>query len=271
MRNGWVVRAPASSANLGSAFDAVAVALDVAARSHRPTATSPRRRRIRPCARSAGAGGAVRLTVRTRIPGGRGLGFSGAARVAGLLAAHVQQGAARRTPGAEVLRVGDRPRGSRRQRGRVAARRGGRGRGRACGPRPARLRARRRRVGARPGNGDRAARRRRLPDQVPFDDAVFNVGRTALLVAALAAGDTVALRIATEDRLHQDRRLAAPTRPASRSRPRSRPARTGRGCRVRGRPRPRSSTRRARDRDRGRAARRAAARSCSRSPTREPP
>ena len=50
--------------------------------------------------------------------------------------------------------------------------------------------------------------RRLLPDQVPFDDAVFNVGRAALLVAALAAGDVDALRAATEDRLHQDRRLS---------------------------------------------------------------
>ena len=52
-----------------------------------------------------------------------------------------------------------------------------------------------------------ASARRLLPDQVSFDDAVFNVGRTALLVAALAAGDAGALRVATEDRLHQTRRL----------------------------------------------------------------
>jgi homoserine kinase len=43
---------------------------------------------------------------------------------------------------------------------------------------------------------------------VPFDDAVFNVGRTALLVAALAAGEVDALRAAGEDRLHQSRRLS---------------------------------------------------------------
>jgi homoserine kinase len=43
---------------------------------------------------------------------------------------------------------------------------------------------------------------------VPMTDAVFNVGRTALLVAALAAGDVDALRSATQDRLHQERRLA---------------------------------------------------------------
>ena len=42
---------------------------------------------------------------------------------------------------------------------------------------------------------------------------MFNVAHTALLVAALAAGDAGALRAATEDRLHQDRRLArVPTR-----------------------------------------------------------
>jgi homoserine kinase len=53
-----------------------------------------------------------------------------------------------------------------------------------------------------------------LPADVPFDDAVFVLGRVALLVAALAAGDVGALADATQDRLHQDARLAA--RPESR-------------------------------------------------------
>ena len=48
-----------------------------------------------------------------------------------------------------------------------------------------------------------------LPATVSFSDAVFNVGRTALLVAALAAGDIEALGLATADRLHQDVRLVA--------------------------------------------------------------
>jgi homoserine kinase len=47
-----------------------------------------------------------------------------------------------------------------------------------------------------------------LPAQVPFADAVFNLGRTALLVAALVTGDVEALRDATADRLHQDTRLS---------------------------------------------------------------
>jgi homoserine kinase len=51
--------------------------------------------------------------------------------------------------------------------------------------------------------------RRTLAAKVTRDDAVFNVGRTALLVAALATGDVESLRDACADRLHQDHRLAA--------------------------------------------------------------
>jgi homoserine kinase len=50
--------------------------------------------------------------------------------------------------------------------------------------------------------------RGQLGTTVSFDDAVFNVGHAALMVAALAAGDVAALRIASEDRLHQNVRLA---------------------------------------------------------------
>jgi homoserine kinase len=46
-----------------------------------------------------------------------------------------------------------------------------------------------------------------LPASLPFDDAVFNLGRAALFVAAWAAGDSASLRTATEDRWHQTRRL----------------------------------------------------------------
>ncbi|MBI4235955.1 MAG: homoserine kinase [Chloroflexi bacterium] len=42
-----------------------------------------------------------------------------------------------------------------------------------------------------------------LPRRVPREDAIFNVGRTALLVRALALGEWADLRLATEDRLHQ--------------------------------------------------------------------
>lgn len=48
-----------------------------------------------------------------------------------------------------------------------------------------------------------AEARRALPRQVPLADAVHNVGRSALLVAALVAGDLSLLDEATRDRLHQ--------------------------------------------------------------------
>jgi homoserine kinase len=42
-----------------------------------------------------------------------------------------------------------------------------------------------------------------LPASVPRADAVFNVQRVALLLAALSAGRPAALRTALDDRLHQ--------------------------------------------------------------------
>lgn len=46
------------------------------------------------------------------------------------------------------------------------------------------------------------------PESVPHDDAVFNVSRSALLIAALTQSPEL-LMSATEDRLHQDYRAAA--------------------------------------------------------------
>ena len=45
-----------------------------------------------------------------------------------------------------------------------------------------------------------------LGSEVPRTDAVFNIGRAALLVRAMASGDLRHLDIATEDRLHQPAR-----------------------------------------------------------------
>ncbi|MBI4338687.1 MAG: homoserine kinase [Chloroflexi bacterium] len=45
-----------------------------------------------------------------------------------------------------------------------------------------------------------------LPSQVSREDAVYNIGRAALLVNALATGDLSGLRVATQDRLHQPAR-----------------------------------------------------------------
>ena len=47
------------------------------------------------------------------------------------------------------------------------------------------------------------AARTALPENVPHRDAVFNVGRSGLLLGALATGEYHLLRVAMQDRLHQ--------------------------------------------------------------------
>lgn len=56
--------------------------------------------------------------------------------------------------------------------------------------------------------------RRLLPSRIAHADAVFNVGRAALLVGAMATGRLEYLRIATQDRLHQPyRQVLFPSMP----------------------------------------------------------
>jgi homoserine kinase len=206
VRAGWRVRVPASTANVGAAFDALAIALGTYLEvidDERAVApeTHPAVRAFRH------AGGTGALSVRAQFPGGRGLGFSGAARVAGSLAAHVQRGRNAREARRDVLAAATELEG---HADNVAASLLGGVIAVAAG------RAVRVELGCNldivvwvPDRETATnSARRGLPAQVRFDDAAFNVGRTALLVAALAAGDTEALRVATEDRLHQDHRLA---------------------------------------------------------------
>jgi homoserine kinase len=206
VQDGWLVRVPASSANVGPAFDAVAVALDmhleVFADGDNPAPeTHPAVRAFR------NAGGQGPLCVHSRFPGGRGLGFSAAARVAGLLAVHAQRGSSPREARAETLRVATELEGH--ADNAAAAIYGGvvavAGRHVVRVPLARELSVV---VWIPEAETATASARRLLPEQVSFDAAVFNVGRTALLVAALAAGAVDAMRAATEDRLHQNRRLA---------------------------------------------------------------
>jgi homoserine kinase len=53
-----------------------------------------------------------------------------------------------------------------------------------------------------------AEARRVLPEKYSRGDAVFNIGRVALLVAAVLTGETGMLRIAMQDRVHQPYRAA---------------------------------------------------------------
>jgi homoserine kinase len=192
------VRVPASSANLGSAFDAVALALDVylevtADEDDPAPETHPAVRAFRQ------GGGVGPIAVRVHFPGGRGLGFSGAARVGGLVAACVQQERSLRESRPAILRAagdleGHFDNAAASLFGGVVAVAGGRA---VRIPLPRDLAVV---VWTPDRETPTPSARRLLPDQVSFEDAAFNIGRTALLVGAL--------RIAMEDRLHQGRRLA---------------------------------------------------------------
>lgn len=211
----WAIRVPASSANLGAGFDVLGMALTLhatvgcgvapggalAADEHHPATVAFRR-----------LGGTGSLWVRSPIPVGRGLGFSGAMRVGGAMAAAVQ----RDGPGAtgdrdaqeEVLGVAAE---LEHHADNVAASLAGGVTIAAAG-----------RVTRVPLAFDPAVvvwipshattstdhSRTRLPTDIARQDAVFNMGRVAMFVAACAQGDVGALRAATDDRLHQAARLA---------------------------------------------------------------
>lgn len=205
MSESFRIRVPASTANLGPGFDTLGMALTTYLEVRPGGEVAPETHPAVQAFRQAGGEGP--LEVKAGFPAGRGLGYSGAARVGGLLAAAVQH---RRNavvardvvlPEAAALE-GHTDNVAASLYGGVVA---------AAGAHAVRV----------PLALDAAVvvwvpsretptrtSRRRLPEQVPFADAVFNVGRVALLVAALAAGDTDALRAATQDRLHQDLRLA---------------------------------------------------------------
>ena len=223
------VDVPATSANLGAGFDTLAMALDI---SNRITVEVLDEPTIELAVEGEGAGELVadrhnrfvlalelglrwalgevpaglgwRIAMRNEIPFGRGLGSSAAAAVAGLVAAdaltggrlglrhqlalatelegHPDNAAASLLGGFVAVAVIDKwPEAIR-----------------FDVPRP--LRA----VLYVP---DRVlhttAMRAALPPEVPRADAVFNVGRAALAVAAIASGHYEYLRAATEDRLHQ--------------------------------------------------------------------
>lgn len=220
----WVVRVPASSANLGSGFDVLGVALGMyaevgvgvppngasAADEQHPATIAFRR-----------GGGTGPLWTRSPIPMARGLGYSGAIRVGGAAAAVVQrmlnaghsQIECDQYLGAEgadeILRIAAELEG---HFDNVAASVFG-GVVVAAGDVVTRVP-----LAFDPAtvvwipddvtaSTDRS--RRGLAATVDRGDAVFNLGRVATFVAACAIGDESRLRFATEDRLHQPERLAS--------------------------------------------------------------
>lgn len=215
-----IVRVPASSANLGPGFDALGMALtlyaevvvepitneldlmpDVQPIDERHPATIAFRR----------GGGEGSVWLRSAIPVGRGLGFSGAVRAGGAVAAHAQmhgvdsdrlQAALPELLGLVSDLEGHADNAAASLYGGVVATAGGHAVRVPVALDPAMVLW----VPSFATSTDES--RRKLPDIVTRVDAVENIGRTALLIGALVAGETRLLRAATHDRLHQELRLA---------------------------------------------------------------
>jgi homoserine kinase len=207
-----IVHVPASSANLGPGFDALGVALSL----HLELALEPGEHRTlcddaHPAVKAfRSVGGVGSVWVRCPIPSSRGLGFSGAARVAGLVAGFASQGGSDFDLEDVRLDVLHRATALEGHADNAAASLYGGVVVTAAGlavPLP---------LGFDPTvvmwvpgfKTSTDESRGKIRRDLRFEDAVFNIGRTALLVAALAAGRTDALRDATQDRLHQDLRFA---------------------------------------------------------------
>lgn len=199
------IRVPASSANLGPGFDVLGMAIDryLEVEFAEEGVGSLDHLTMRVFRQFGGTGG---LRISSTIPPARGMGFSGAARVAGLLAAAVQKGTdpeeCRRWLFMEATALEGHP-------DNVAPSVFG-GVTVAVGERVERVP-----LGLQatvilwiPDNvSSTKASRGKLPKTISMEDAVFNMGRTALLIAALTNGDSELLGEATEDRMHQAIRL----------------------------------------------------------------
>lgn len=228
------VESPASTANLGAGYDALAMALDHTNRVTVEALPEPvveltvegegarelpadRRNRfvvaletgLRWALGEVPAGIGWRVTMRNRIPLARGLGSSAAATVAGLVAADALTGGgldAQRQLALACELEGHPDNAS-------AALLGGFVVVTLVDGQPETVRfdvPRNLRVVLFVPELPLAtgAMRAALPHDVPHRDAAFNVGRAALAVAALASGHYEHLRTATEDRLHEPYRAA---------------------------------------------------------------
>jgi homoserine kinase len=212
------VRVPATSANLGPGFDSLGLALAITqeitvALGPQPDSKNGLAKLVLDAARSAYRLARVEVPELCAMPGagaipiGRGLGASAAARSAGIVAANALLGGLLTDDQLLVLGAGLE--------------------GHADNMAPALFGGLR--VVVRDGDGYRhiaaplapglkialfipsfemptGESRKLLPKELSKEDAVHNIGRAALLVAALATGAWSALDLATQDRMHQPAR-----------------------------------------------------------------
>jgi homoserine kinase len=208
------VRVPATSANLGPGFDALGMAFSlhadvgVVGTDEMPERALPAEPTHPAQVAFAAAGGAGQVWVRNEIPMGRGLGFSGAVRIGGIVAAEMQRdGASWTVDGSDALWLGTELEG---HADNIAASLLGGVVATAADMAvrvPLALDADYL-VWIPPFTTSTNESRGRIGDTITLADAVFNISHTALLVAAFASGDTTVLREATRDRIHQDIRFA---------------------------------------------------------------
>jgi homoserine kinase len=207
----WIhVRAPATTANLGSGFDCAAVALDVwneleLTRDESVPTADTHHLGIGAFARVAPVDG-WRFEFTYRIPRSSGLGSSASLIALGLVAGAIATG---NEPDAEeLLAIGLSLEGH--PDNLAAALVGG-----ACLTWDGRIRRIADTVPAEPialRSPDEEVStehsRTLLPISVPHDDAAFSAGRAALLGAALASGSEELFAAALDDRLHEPYRSA---------------------------------------------------------------
>jgi homoserine kinase len=210
------IRAPATSANLGSGFDCLGLALDIWADVSVETAASPQtntsiarlvEQGINAAFEGVGSPPAVRIEMSHGIPLARGLGASAALRGAGLLAGNALLEGLHSPQ--RLLELGTRLEGH--PDNMAPALFGGlqivvRHQGELL------------RLEAPIADGLEVVvfvpdfemptqeSRRKLPQQLSREETVFNVGRAAMLVAALSQGRFDLLDAATQDRIHQPAR-----------------------------------------------------------------
>lgn len=223
------VRVPATSANLGPGFDCLALALDLwntttftlTGRGVKVDVRGEGRGRVPEDARNLIARAFARvyelrgvppppdllIECDNRIPLGSGMGSSAGAVLSGLLAADAFLG--HPLTRADVLRLATGMEGhpdnaaAALEGGLVVVIRTAEGwLTRRYEAAPLRMAAATPQV-----NLPTAVARQALPKSVPLSDAVFNLGRTALVVQALREGDLALLSAVLDDRLHQPYRL----------------------------------------------------------------
>lgn len=217
-----IARVPATSANLGPGFDSLGLALTiwaevglVAIDGSAPEGAHLADDHHLAAVAFARCGGIGRVWVRSPIPMARGLGYSAAVRVGGALVACGRRCAdpveVLELHSEEVLAVATELEGHADNAapalfGGVIV---------SAGERSIRVPLPRSTFDPAivvwvPDAKTRTDRSRaQLGAAVALADAVFNIGRTGYLVAALASGDVEALHHATQDRIHQDVRFLA--------------------------------------------------------------